>query len=151
MTLKRMSLLAILAILPAMAAAPATATGGLACSIEDANLSFTFDAPINREFGSLAGLAGGEIKLKAKQVLKMGPELTLERDHVVQYWIYERELRIGINVENDTASVFLWIIAQADKNRERYSGRYVLRVSIFDSDVIGREFKGRIRGCSADG
>ena len=151
MTLKRMGLLAILALLATLNVMPATATAGLGCSIDDANLSFDLEAPINREYGALAGLTGGEIKLKAKQALKMGSALTLERDHIVMYWMYERELRIGINVENDTGSVFLWIVAQQNKGRESYSGRYVLRVSIFDTDIIGREFKGRIKACTADG
>jgi len=146
---KRMRLLAILAILPALVAGPALATASLSCSIEDANLSFSLEALSNREFGTIVGVTEGEITLKAKQVLKMGPVLKLERGHIAQHWTYERELRIGINVENDEGSLFLWVIAQADKTGERYSGRYAMRVSVSGSD--SREFKGRIKGCSAEG
>ena len=146
MTLKRMSLLAILAIVPALAAAPAAATATLSCTIDDANLTFSLEAPMNREFGTIFQ-SRGEIRLKAKQVQKMGPALKLEHEHLAQHWVYERELRIGINVENDEGSLFLWIVAQGDKTGERYSGRYVMRVSVSGSD--SREFKGRIKGCSA--
>jgi hypothetical protein len=144
MTLKRMGLLAILVLLAAFNAAPATATAGLGCSIDDANLSFGLGGPDQPGIRK----PGRPDRRRDQAQGQAGPENGVDADPRARRYRdvleYERELRIGINVENDTGSVFLWIVTQQNKGRESYSGRCVLRVSIFGTDIIGREFKGRI-------
>ena len=126
----------------------ARATGSLACSIDDANLAFTLFASTNREHGTIVSITEATVTLKAATLTKMGREFKLEREHVIQQWWLQREMRIAINVESENGSLLLAITGQGNPTQERYSGRYSLKLSFPGGG--SRTATGRLKGCSAD-
>jgi hypothetical protein len=125
----------------------ALATGDLTCAIDDANLAFTLFASTNRDHGTIVSVAEGSLTLKASPLAKMGREFKVEREHIIQQWFQQRELRIAINVDNDNGSLLLAITGQGNRNQEKYSGRYSLKLSFPDGGT--RSVTGRIKGCDA--
>lgn len=144
---KVLKLWAFLAASIALVAPKALATGDLACTIDDANLAFAMFASTNREHGTIVSVTEGTLTLKASALAKMGRDFKVEREHIVQQWFLHRELRIAINVENDSGSLLLAITGQGNRTQERYSGRYVLKLSSPDGGA--RTVTGRIKDCSA--
>ena len=131
----------------ALGAPDALATGDLTCAIDDASLAFMMFASTNREHGTIMSLSEGSLTLKTGALAKMGREFKVEREHIIQQWLLQRELRIAINIDNDNGSLLLTITGQGNSMQERYTGRYVLKVSFPDSST--RTVTGRIKGCSA--
>ena len=136
-----------LAAFVALGGSRASATGDLVCTIDDANLALALFAGTNREHGTIVGITEGTLTLKAGALTKLGREFKLEREHVIQQWFLQRELRIAIAVGNDNGSLLLAITGQGNPTQERYSGRYSLKVSFRDGG--DRTATGRIKGCDA--
>jgi hypothetical protein len=136
-----------MALVVALGGPGASATGDLACTIDDANLALALFASTNREHGTIVGITEGTLTLKAAPLTKLGREFKVESEHVIQQWFLQRELRIAIAVENDNGSLLLAITGQGNPTLERYSGRYSLKVSFPDGG--NRTVTGRIKGCSA--
>ena len=144
---KGLKLRTFLAVSIALAASDALATGDLTCEIDDTSLAFTMFASTNREHGTIMSLSEASLTLKAAALAKIGREFKVEREHIIQQWLLQRELRIAVNIDNDNGSLLLTITGQGNATQERYTGRYVLKVSFPDSST--RTVTGRIKGCSA--
>jgi len=145
---KTLKLQAFLAVCLAAGTPGAWATGDLSCEIDDANLAFSLFASTNREHGTIVSMTEASLALKASTLAKkMGRDFKIERDHVIQQWFLQRELRIAINIDNDNGSLLLAITGQGNRTQERYSGRYVLKLSYSDGST--RTVSGRIKECSA--
>ena len=147
MASKGLKLRTFLAVSIALAASDALATGDLSCEIDDASLAFTMFASTNRDHGTIMSLSEGSLTLKTGTLAKMGREFKVEREHIIQQWLLQRELRIAVNIDNDNGSLLLTITGQGNATQERYTGRYVLKLSFPDSST--RSVTGRIKGCSA--
>jgi len=147
MTWKPLKMRLFLAGSVALGASDAMATGDLTCAIDDASLAFTMHASTNREHGTIMSLSEASLTLKAAALAKIGREFKVEREHIIQQWLLQRDLRIAVNIDNDNGSLLLTIAGQGNATRERYTGRYVLKVSFPDSSA--RTVTGRIKGCSA--
>jgi hypothetical protein len=139
----------ILAFALSLAAGPASATAGLLCAIDDANVDFMLFAATNREHGTIVNVTEGKLRLKSKTLIKVAPgfatELKVEREHIMQQWFLERELRIAVSLDNEAGELLLAIIGQA--KGANYSGRYLVKVSNAGNS---RTATGRIKGCSGD-
>jgi hypothetical protein len=144
---KVLKLWAFLAASMTLVAPEASATGDLSCTINDANLAFAMFASTNREHGTIVCVTEGTLTLKASALAKMGRDFKVEREHIIQQWFLQRELRIAVNIEKDSGSLLLAITGQGNRTQERYSGRYVLKLSSPDRDA--RTVTGRIKDCSA--
>lgn len=144
---KPLKLWLFLATLAMLGATDAFATGDLTCTIDDANVGLTMFASTNREHGTIVSVTEGTLTLKSGALAKLGRELKIEREHIIQQWLLHRELRIAINLDNDNGSLLLTISGQGNATQERYSGRYALKASFADGTT--RILAGRIKGCSA--
>lgn len=142
---KKLKSRAFLAACIALLASEASATGNLSCEIDDGNLAFALFASTNRDHGTIVSVTEGSLTLKASALAKLGREFKVEREHIVQQWLLQRELRIAVNVENDNGSLLLAITGQGNRTQERYSGRYSLKLSFPDGST--RSVTGRIKGC----
>ncbi len=148
MTSYRASLLAPLLL--ALASVPAGATATLTCEADDRNLAFNLIGNIGQSAAAVLQVTGGSIKLKAVRGKNDEIEFDLQATHLVQQWVFEKELRIGIlTAENKDISLYLAIVAQRIKSGDegdRYKGRYVLKVQ---GPKGTSELKGLIKGCEA--
>jgi len=147
MATKLLGLLAILSVSTNLATTPAAATATLDCGIDDAHLAFSLVANTNREHGTIVNLVGGELRLKAEALSKVGREFKLAREHIIQQWFQNRELRLAINIDTANGSLLLTLTGRGNQSLERYSGRYRLKASFPDGSE--RRASGRIKGCSA--
>jgi hypothetical protein len=138
---------AFVAAVLGLGAADARATGDLTCAIDDANLAFTLFASTNREHGTIVSVTEASLTLKAGSLSKLGREIKVEHEHIIQQWFLQREIRIAVNVESDNGSLLLAITGQGNRTQERYAGRYILKASFPDGST--RTVSGRIKGCSA--
>jgi hypothetical protein len=144
---KALKLWVFLAGTVALGASGAGATGDLSCAIDDGSLAFALFASTNRDHGTIVSVADGSLALKAGALAKIGRAFKIEREHIIQQWFLQRELRIAVNVENDNGSLLLAITGQGNKTQDRYAGRYLLKVSFPDGST--RTVTGRIKGCEA--
>jgi hypothetical protein len=87
------------------------------------------------------------LTLKASPLAKVGRAFKVEHEHIIQQWFLQRELRLAINLDNDNGSLLLAITGQGNPNQEKYSGRYLLKLSFPDGST--RNLTGRIKGCNA--
>jgi hypothetical protein len=147
MTLPRIAIpLASLWLLSTVAA---SATATLTCDADDRQVAFSLQGNIGRDDAAVLQVTSGSITLKAS---RGRPEISvsLETSNLVQQWVFDRELRIGLQATGpNDISVYLAVVAQRTKSGDegdRYGGRYVLKVR----DAKGAaEIKGRIAGCEA--
>jgi len=144
---KALKLWAFLAGLLVFGTSGAGASGDLSCAIDDGSLAFMLFASTNRDHGTIVSVAEGSLTLKAGAPAKIGRAFKIEREHIIQQWFLQRELRIAVNVENDNGSLLLAITGQSSRTQDRYAGRYLLKVSL--SDGSARTVTGRIKGCEA--
>jgi len=150
MTVKALKTRLVLVLSLCLATASASATGGLTCTIDDANVDFTLFAATNREHGTIVNVTGSTLRLKSKALMTVAPgfakELQIAQDNIMQQWFLERELRLAVAVDNEHGELLLAVIGQAKGSN--YSGRYILTVSNAGNS---RTVKGRIKGCGTDG
>ena len=111
--------------------------------IDDANVEFALFAATNREHGTIVNVTEGSLRLKSKTLLKIAPgfagELKVDRDHIIQQWFLEGELRLAVNIDNEHGELLLAIIGQLNRKLESYSGRYILTVSKPAGDTLYRQ------------
>ena len=148
MTIARATLLAF--ALTLTAALPAAATATLTCEAEDRTVAFSLQGNIGRGAGAVLQITSGSIRLKAVRGKYEAIEFEIEPAQLVQQWVFEKELRIGIqSAEKQEMSLYLAIIAQQMKSSgdgDRYQGRYVLKIQ---GPKGTSELKGRINNCEA--
>ncbi|MFN0192504.1 MAG: hypothetical protein ACKVP5_11110 [Aestuariivirga sp.] len=143
--------------LAALNASPAYATGGLGCTIDDANLTLNVDTAVSRGMGGVFLNLKAEAVIKAKEAPEPLRKLTLD-SALVHHWYTNREIKLAFYKETETgehASVDITIETTmpegADEDAE-YVGTYEL--SIFaagaNSDSTSTVLNGKA-SCSAGG
>jgi hypothetical protein len=131
-----------------MIALPAWASANVSCRIDDAVLNFELEAIAGRT-GPITQVQVGKLKIKEAAAVKLqSPKITFDRSHIIQQWDLSDDLRLQIEVNDDAAheSVNLVILANRFKSRDKYSGRYVLKILAGGET---KKFNGRIRQCEA--
>ena len=138
------SILCIVALL-AMGA-PALASANVSCQIDDANLAFELQAIAGRS-GPIVQVQAGTIAIKPSAA-RAAAQLTFGHTNIVQQWDLDDDMRLQIEVgdEKSKATVNLVIFARLNKATDKYSGRYVLKISRAGKT---HELKGRIKECVA--
>lgn len=118
----------------ACAPATASATGGLGCSIDDKNVSFTFESIFS--YSDIGGLfqIRGDFDSKDKRTYKTLRTFTLDGSELKQQWFRGNDLKLMIYRETEGdgvpfASVKLIIEANKPPEEEfEYSGKYALTI-----------------------
>lgn len=144
----RPSFLAALLLL--LGVVPAAATATLTCEAEDRNLAFNLMGSVGQSTAAVVQMNAGSIKLKAVPGRYDAIEFEVGPSGLIQQWLFQRELRIGIqSAEKNDISIYLAIVARQIKSGDsgdRYQGRYLLKVMGPKGTL---ERNGRINGCEA--
>jgi hypothetical protein len=142
----------------AIACTPATAfaTGGLSCSIDDKNVSLTFESVFS--YSDIGGLfqIRGELESKDKRTYKTLQKFALDGSELKQQWFRGNDLKLMIYRETEGdgvpfASVKLIIEANKPPEEEfEYSGKYALTIEPAVEGGVSEAFttEGKIT-CSA--
>lgn len=127
--------------------AQALASANVDCSIEDRFIKFELEAIAGRS-GPINQVNVGTIEIRPAAMTLTAPNITFDRTHIVQQWTLGDELRLQVEADDEAAkqNVNLVIVARLNTKTDKYSGRYVLRVS---RDGKTKELKGRIKECVA--
>ena len=128
--------------------APAAASATVTCDIDDKFVTFKMLAIAGRS-GPITYVHGGTIELKPAAIVKLvSPQLTFDHTHIVQQWSLDSDMRLQIEVGDAEAkqNVNLVIFARLDAKTEKYSGRYILKLTRAGET---KELKGRIKQCEA--
>jgi len=128
--------------------APAFASANVTCQIDDKYIEFELEAIAGRA-GPIVQVQVGSIVIKPGAGVSLSsPKITFDRSHIVQQWDLAGDLRLQIETEDDVAkeNVNLVIFATLNPKTDKYSGRYVLKIS---SAGKTKELKGRIKECEA--
>lgn len=131
-----------------MTSAPAWASANVSCLIDDAVIRFELEAIAGRT-GPITQVQVGKILIKPVAAVKLAtPQLKFDHTHIIQQWSLGDEMRLQIEVadEKSRQNVNLVIFARLDKSKDKYSGRYVLKVTRAGET---KELKGRIKECEA--
>jgi hypothetical protein len=131
-----------------MTTAPALATANVSCLIDDAFLGFELEAIAGRA-GPITQVQVGKFRIKPAAAVKLlSPQISFDRTHIIQQWSLDDEMRLQIEVGDDASreNVNLVIFARHDQRRDKYSGRYVLKITRAGNT---KELKGRIKECEA--
>ena len=128
--LKYWALAAMIACFPATA----SATGSLACGIDDKNVSFTFEAIFS--YSDIGGLfqIRGDFDSKDKRTYKTLQKFTLDGSELKQQWFRGNDLKLMIYRETTGdgvpfASVKLIVEATKPLDEEfEYQGKYALTI-----------------------
>ncbi|MDB5556285.1 MAG: hypothetical protein JWL86_6269 [Rhizobium sp.] len=118
----------------ACAPATASATGSLACSIDDKNVSFTFESIFS--YSDIGGLfqIRGEIQSKDKRTYKSLPKFTRDGSELKQQWFRGNDIKLMIYRETTGDGVpfaSVKLIVEATKPPEEefeYEGKYALTI-----------------------
>jgi hypothetical protein len=128
--------------------APAAASATVTCDIDDKFVTFAMQAIAGRA-GPITYVQGGTIQIKpAANVNLVSPQLSFDHTHIVQQWSLGDDMRLQIEVGDAEAkqNVNLVIFARLDAKTEKYSGRYILKLTRAGET---KELKGRIKECEA--
>jgi hypothetical protein len=127
--------------------ASAFASANVDCSIDDRFIKFEMEAIAGRA-GPINQVNVGTIEIKPATMTLTTPHIAFDRTHIVQQWVVGNELRLQVEAGDDAAkqNVNLVIVARLNTETDKYSGRYVLRVSHAGAT---KEIKGRIKECVA--
>ena len=127
--------------------ASALASANVSCRIDDAFLGFELEAIAGRT-GPITQVQIGTISIKPAAAKLTMPSLTFDRGNILQQWDYDGDMRLQIEAGNDAAKEYvnLVIVARLNEKTDKYSGRYVLKVTYAGG---GKELKGRIKECVA--
>jgi hypothetical protein len=127
--------LALSLFLPGIALATGRVTGGIECSIKDANLDFSFNARFDYAGNSALFAVGGNFVSKNPKTYQLLRKFPLTDKTLLQQWFYDRQLNLQIysEVRNDDdpfASVDLGILTTMvpDGDDQHYTGTYTLTI-----------------------
>jgi hypothetical protein len=129
-------------------AAPAWASANVSCLIDDGYLRFELEAIAGRA-GPITHVQDGTIEIKPAAAVKLAsPRITFDLTHIVQQWSLGGDMRLQIEVGDAAAkqNVNLVILARLDDKTDKYSGRYILKITRAGET---KELKGRIKECEA--
>ena len=127
--------------------APALASANVSCRIDDANLQFELEAIAGRS-GPIVQVQVGTIVIKPAAAKLKTPQLSFDRGGILQQWDYDGDMRLQIEAGNDASHEYvnLVIVARLNAKTDKYSGRYVLKITGAGDT---RELKGRVKECVA--
>lgn len=130
-----------------MTAAPALASANVSCLIDDSYLRFELEAIAGRT-GPITHVQDGTIEIKPAAIKLTSPRITFDRTHIVQQWSLGGDMRLQIEVGDAEAkqNVNLVILARLNEKTDKYSGRYVLKIT---RAGITKQLNGRIKQCEA--
>ncbi|MBX3582020.1 MAG: hypothetical protein KF810_09005 [Rhizobiaceae bacterium] len=121
-----------------MCAGGASASGGINCEARDKAVSFEVSAGVSRGLGAAIFSFDGKVTIKDKKIASDLVNTKFERDHVAQYWLDGKELRLLLYREREGDKphgyVELGIVTKAkpgDDDDGIYGGDYTL--SVFDT------------------
>ncbi|NJM29355.1 MAG: hypothetical protein HC855_03880 [Rhizobiales bacterium] len=123
---------AALACLPLLAL-PARATGGLGCSIDDANLKLTADTAVSRGMGGQFINFTASAEILAKEAPEDMRKLTLDKA-LIHHWYTGREIKLSFYSErndNNFASIDIAIETTLPEGAEEdadFQGTYDLSI-----------------------
>ena len=146
------------AIILAISATTALATGTIACVVEDKVLSLSLNAPFAIGRGDALLDVTGKIGIKFDGTPRdLGP-VNLERQSVAQYWFQGRDLRFYVVQDKDAGDKAVTVTVLLDVKRVRtdpttYRGHYVLEARHRDRTTTGAGIMQKASGyaeCSAD-
>jgi hypothetical protein len=128
--------------------APAWATANVSCLIDDAYLRFELEAIAGRD-GPITQVQVGKVQIKPAAAVKLlSSQITFDRSHIIQQWLLGDDMRLQVEVSDDTAkaTIILVIVASLKEKQDKYFGHYVLKISRAGET---KELKGRIKQCEA--
>lgn len=123
-------------ILTVMAVAATTsaafASGGLSCEVKDKNAQIAVSSGVTRGMGAPIFNFSGRIEIRGKSVPQDLRKTQFGDDHVAQYWLDGKELRLLLYRERDAdrphGYVQVTITTRARGDEGTYDGRYSLAV-----------------------
>jgi hypothetical protein len=123
---------------------PASASGGLSCSLEDQSVRIAIESGVTRGMGGPVFNFRGTLEILDKAVPEDLRRTEFEGRHLPQYWLSERALQLHLYRERDGDKphgyVDLIIETQAGDDEGLYGGSY--RLTVFDgSDAASAEGK----------
>ena len=129
----------------------ASASGGLSCTVDDANLDLSVDAGVTRGMGGPVFALDGKAELRDQGITGDLRSIAFERAHLAQYWLDGRELRLLLYRERagDTPFGLIEIVLLTSMVEEGvYDGRYQVAVSDMTGDTTGEgrrwDFEGAV-------
>ncbi|MEO5759877.1 MAG: hypothetical protein ABIQ51_23835 [Mesorhizobium sp.] len=137
-------------------AAAASASGGIWCEVDDAQVKFDVGAGVTTGMGGPTFNFRGDLEIKARPAGDDLRKTVFEDSNLTQYWLDNKELRLNIYHEHEVAktysSVELTILTKAS-DEGVYDGEYKLAIydSTKDVDNDGKpmELTGKI-SCGAE-
>ena len=123
---------------------PASASGGLSCSLEDQSVRIAIESGVTRGMGGPVFNFRGTLEILDKAVPEDLRRTEFDGRHLPQYWLSERALQLHLYRERDGDKphgyVDLLIETQAGDDEGLYGGSY--RLTVFDaSDAAAAEGK----------
>ena len=142
------SILTVVSLLAGLAATrPASASGGLACNAGDKAFAFSIEGGVSHgKAGSLFSVAA-DLRVSHAAVAEHMRHTTFALEHVAQYWLDGRELRLTLYREGGGEEprgfvrVEVRTGVQGDPESGAYAGRYFVTVL----DAEGRGDPGEFR------
>ncbi|MCO5080374.1 MAG: hypothetical protein M9955_01810 [Rhizobiaceae bacterium] len=132
---------------------PAAASGGLGCTAKDKKVAFELNAGITRGMGSPIFSFDGKVEIRDKGVAADLRKTAFKMDHVAQYWLDGKELRLDLYREREGSKphgyVELVLYTKAKGDENEYAGTYELIVYDTVGDNVQAKqakFKGKV-GC----
>ena len=143
-----LSILAATSLLAGLAATrPASASGGLACNAGEKAIAFSVEGGVSHGMaGSLFNLSG-DLRVSHASVAQHMRQTTFALQHVAQYWLDGRELRLTLYREGGEGEPHGFVRvdvrtgAQGDPEDGAYAGRFF--VTLLDAN--GRSDPGEFR------
>ncbi|QPC89428.1 hypothetical protein [Mesorhizobium sp. INR15] len=140
-------------LLPAEAA---SASGGIWCDVDDAQVKFDVGAGVTTGMGGPTFNFRGDLEIKARPEGDDLRKTVFEDSNLTQYWLDNKELRLNIYHEHEVAKTFssveLTILTKAS-DEGVYDGEYKLAIydstKDVDSDGKPMELTGKI-SCGAE-
>lgn len=134
--------------------APAHATGGISCEVEDRSAKFTIGSPIGRSTGGAFFQFEGELEVRATNVAEDFKKVTFTKDHLTQSWFDARDLKMHVHFERSGephGTIDLTVEARGNANAETWRGRYTLSIGeTVNGEFRTRRLTGRV-SCSVEG
>jgi hypothetical protein len=118
----------------------ASASGGLSCTVDDANLAFLVEAGVTRGMGGPVFALEGEAELRDAGVAEDLRRTAFGREHLAQYWLDGQELRLLLYRERSGEAPFgsVEIVVLTKMSEEGlYDGRYQFSISDMTGDMTG--------------
>lgn len=121
----------LLAGIGLMFAAPAMASGGISCSVDDSKARLELNGATSRGMGGAFFSFGAELTLADPQINADLRKIAFERVHLAQNWHDEKELKLRLyrEREGDKPHGYVELLIETELSEEGiFKGRYVADV-----------------------